>query len=127
MDSIGWNGLAPLYTCIAIAAAASSLAITITQTEVFSALRAWSQKLGHMTGHLFQCFYCMSHWIVGAGVLLYQPRILRSSVLVADLVVSAFFTVTMTAFVSGLMFKAFMAAMAMKLKEKEAREILSRQ
>ena len=116
-----------LWICMTVAISASSIAVTITQTEVFAPVRAWSHKLGKMIAHLFQCFYCMSHWVVAAGVLIYQPRLIRSSLLPVDLLVSAFFTITMAAFTSGLLFKVFLCAMTMKLKEKKVKEMLARQ
>ncbi|WCU83846.1 DUF1360 domain-containing protein [Pseudomonas aeruginosa] len=115
-----------LWACLVLAVAASSIAITITHTEVFAPLRAWMQNLGHMVGYLFQCFYCMSHWVVFLGILIYQPRILGSGSLFADLVVSAFFTLTLSAFVSGIFFKVFLTAMAMKVREKEVKEIMAK-
>lgn len=115
-----------LWVCAVLAVASSSIAITITHTEVFAPLRAWTLKLGHMIGYLFQCFYCMTHWIVFLGILIYQPRVITSGSLIADLVISAFFTITLSAFVSGIFFKAFLTAMAMKVREKEVKEIMAK-
>jgi len=115
-----------LWICIVLAIAASSIAITITQTELFAPLRVWTQKLGHMVSYLFQCFYCMSHWVVFLGILTYRPRVVQSGSLVADLVVSAFFTVTLSTFVSGLIFKVNLTAMAVKVRKKEMEEILAK-
>lgn len=120
------ESLSALWACLVLAVAASSIAITITHTEVFAPMRAWAQKLGHMIGYLFQCFYCMSHWVVFLGILIYRPRILSSASLLADLVVSAFFTLTLSAFVSGVFFKVFLTAMAMKVREKEVKEIMAK-
>ncbi|EMB5690524.1 hypothetical protein N0P26_000903 [Acinetobacter baumannii] len=115
-----------LWVCLVLSVASSSVAITITHTEVFAPLRAWMQKLGHMIGYLFQCFYCMSHWIVLLGILIYRPQILNSSSFLADLIVSAFFTLTLSTFVSGIIFKVFLTAMAMKVREKEVKEIMTK-
>ncbi|WJD65107.1 DUF1360 domain-containing protein [Pseudomonas kurunegalensis] len=118
--------LGALWACFVIAVAASSIAYTITMTELFVPVRAWSQKLGHMIGYLFNCFYCMSHWIVFAGVLIYKPVLLNSGYLAVDLLVSMFFTITLSAFICGFIFKVFLVAMAMKIKEKEIKEIMSK-
>ncbi|MDH2624471.1 hypothetical protein V3N00_15170 [Acinetobacter baumannii] len=115
-----------LWACVVLSVAASSIAITITHTEVFSPLRAWMQKLGHMIGYLFQCFYCMSHWIVFLGILIYRPQILNSSSFLADFIVSVFFTLTLSTFISGIFFKVFLTAMAMKVREKEVKEIMTK-
>lgn len=123
-----FNGAAlnALWSCFVIAVAASSISYTITQTELFIPVRSWSQKLGHMIGYLFSCFYCMSHWVIFVGILIYKPVLISSGYLVVDLLVSAFFTITIAAFICGFIFKVFLTAMAMKIKEKEIKEILSK-
>ena len=79
-----------------------------------------------MIGYLFTCFYCMSHWVVIAAVLIYQPRLIQSGSLVCDLIVSTFFTITISALACGLLFRVFLTAMAMKLKQKEMAEAMSK-
>lgn len=120
------NVFGSLWACFVIAVAASSISHTITQTELFVPVRAWTQKLGHMIGYLFTCFYCMSHWVVAAGILIYRPVLISSGNLVVDLVVSAFFTITLAAFISGFIFKVFLTAIAMKIKEKEIKELMAK-
>ncbi len=44
-------------TCVAIALAAASIAMTLTQTELFAGLRAWTAKKHALLGHLFHCFF----------------------------------------------------------------------
>ncbi|ENZ9379739.1 hypothetical protein ACHDBX_003517, partial [Acinetobacter baumannii] len=58
--------------------------------------------------------------------LIYRPQILNSSSFLADLIVSAFFTLTLSTFVSGIIFKVFLTAMAMKVREKEVKEIMTK-
>lgn len=118
--------LGALWACFVIAVASSSISYSITQTELFVPVRAWAQKLGHMIGYLFTCFYCMSHWVVFAGILIYQPILVDSGYLAVDLIVSSFFTITISAFISGFIFKVFLTAIAMKLKEKEIKEIMAK-
>lgn len=125
-DVLNLSFLNALWVCFVIAVAASSISYTITQTELFVPVRAWTQKLGHMIGYLFTCFYCMSHWVVLAGVLIYKPVLINSGYLTIDLVVSTFFTITLASFVCGFIFKVFLTAIAMKLKEKEIKEIMAR-
>lgn len=102
------------------------MSITITQTELFAPIRALMLKAGHMIGYLFQCFYCMKHWVVLGLTLLYQPALIKSGFLVADLAVSWFFTVTVSCFVSGIVFKVFLLAMGSKIKEKELMALLAK-
>lgn len=126
MDIVWSNSASALWACFVIAVAAASISYTITMTELFAPVRSWSQKLGHMIGYLFTCFYCMSHWVVIAAVLIYRPRLIQSDLLGVDLIVSIFFTITMAALVCGLLFRVFLTAMAMKLKQKEMAEAMSK-
>ncbi len=117
--------LASLWVCFVIAIASSSISITVTQTELFAPWRAWTDKVHYKLGYLFSCFYCLSHWVVFLGVAVYRPVLAHSGYLVVDWIVSAFFTVTLSTFVSGLMFPVFLAAMAKKVKEKEFKDMFS--
>lgn len=67
----------------------------------------------------------MKHWVVLGLTLLYQPALIKSGFLVADLAVSWFFTVTVSCFVSGIVFKVFLLAMGSKIKEKELMALLA--
>lgn len=115
-----------LWTCIVLSFAAASISFTITQTELFVPIRNIANKIGHMTGYLFHCFYCMSHWVIIAGVLIYQPTIIDSGFFWIDLMVTGFFTVTVTTFVNGFMFRSFINAMAKMMKEKELKEVMAK-
>jgi hypothetical protein len=94
-------------TVIAIAAAAVSM--SFTQGSMFEPIRKWFAGRNKLLGELSRCFFCMSHWIAFTGVAIYQPRPVQS-VLLADLIVSAFFAIALATIVSGLMFMAFLAA-----------------
>lgn len=114
-----------LWTCLVLAIASASVSITLTQTELFAPLRAAANKAGHMIGHLFHCFYCISHWVVIAGIAVYRPIIISSGVPVMDWTVSAFFTIALTALVCGMIFKVFLAAMSKKATEHELKKTLT--
>ncbi|MGI2880108.1 DUF1360 domain-containing protein [Vibrio furnissii] len=114
-----------VWVCLVLAISASSISITITQTELFAPLRAFTERLGHMIGYLFRCFYCMSHWVVIAGVVVYQPVVVQSPYWPVDLVVSTFFAITLSSFFSGLMFQVFQAAMGKKIKELEVQAMMA--
>lgn len=124
---IDQSALQALWSCFVLSLAAASIAYTITQTELFLPVRKIASKVGHMTGYLFHCFYCMSHWIVFAGVLIYQPVLISSGHLYIDLIISAFFTVTLTTFINGIMFRAFINAMAKMMKEKELKAMMEKE
>lgn len=116
---------AAVWVCIALALASASVSITITQTEIFAPIRARAYKAGHMIGYLFHCFYCMTHWVVIAGIAVYRPIIISSGLMIADLTVSVFFTVALSTFFSGIIFRVFLTAMARTAKEHELRKIMS--
>lgn len=114
-------------TCVAIALAAASIAMTLTQTELFAGLRAWAAKKHALLGHLFHCFYCMSHWTVLAGMVIYRPALLHSDMALVDWVMTAFITLTLTTFINGLMFKVFQAAVTTHVMKHNAQITLQKQ
>ncbi|MEG3131164.1 DUF1360 domain-containing protein [Pantoea cypripedii] len=114
-----------LSICLMIALASASLSMTITQTELFAALRAWTARKNGMLGHLFSCFYCMSHWMVAAGMLFYQPALLHSDIGLVDWLVTAFVVLTVTTFINGLLFKVFQAAVRTHVMKHEAQQTLN--
>lgn len=116
--------IATLTTCLMIALAASSISITVTQTELFAAFREWTAKRNALVGHLFQCFYCLSHWVVFGGMAVYRPALLNSGVALIDWVMTAFVTITFATLISGLMFKVFQAAISMHVMKHEAQKTL---
>lgn len=113
-----------LTTCLMIALAASSISMTVTQTELFAAFREWTTKKNAMLGHLFHCFYCLSHWVVFGGVLVYRPALLHSGFALIDWVMTAFITITLTTLINGLMFKVFQAAVSTHVMKFEAQKTL---
>ncbi|WP_054179533.1 DUF1360 domain-containing protein [Trabulsiella odontotermitis] len=114
-----------LSTCLMIALASASLAMTITQTELFTTLRAWATRINDLLGHLFSCFYCMSHWMVAGGMLIYHPSLLKSGIGLIDWLTTAFAVLTITTFINGLLFKVFQAAIRTHMMKHEAQQILN--
>ncbi|OTG85739.1 DUF1360 domain-containing protein [Acinetobacter sp. ANC 4558] len=111
-----------LIICMILAVASASISMTLTQTELFAPLRNWAKSTGHMIGHLFQCFYCMSHWVVILGILIYQSILIHSGYIWVDLIISVFFTITLTTFICGIMFKVFLTGMNKAVKEQELKK-----
>ncbi|XXN63354.1 DUF1360 domain-containing protein [Enterobacter ludwigii] len=116
-----------LSICLAIALASASISMTITQTELFAGLRAWTAKKHALLGHLFHCFYCMSHWVVFVGMVIYRPDLLHSGMAIVDWLMTAFVTLTFTTFINGLMFKVFQAAITTHVMKHEAQITLQKQ
>lgn len=115
-----------LWACIVISFAAASISYTITQTELFVPIRNLANKMGHMIGYLFHCFYCMGHWVIIIAVLIYKPIIINSGHMVVDLIVTGFFIVTLMTFVNGFMFKSFSSAIKKMTDEMELKEKMSK-
>ena len=118
------EALAALWTCAVLAVAASSISITVTQTEIFAPLRSAMNRVHPMVGHLFHCFYCFSHWAAIAGVALYRPVLISSGYPLADLTISVFFTIGLAALTSGLIFTAFIAAVTKHAKQAQLKKEL---
>lgn len=116
-----------VWICLSIALASASISMTLTQTELFAGLRAWTARLHPMVGHLFHCFYCLSHWVVFAGMLIYRPYLLHSGITVIDWVMTAFITLTITTFINGLLFKVFQAAVTTHVMKHNAQITLQKQ
>lgn len=91
-----------LTTCVVLAVAAGGVATTIAKAKVFFKLREFVTAHSHHGGLLITCPYCISHWLVFAGVALYQPRLVHSGAPVVDVVVSAFASVTLATVVARL-------------------------
>lgn len=121
MDQI-WPAL---WTCLVIALASSSISLTLTQTELFAPLRALAARIHPMIGHLAHCFYCTSHWVVIAGIAIYQPTLVSSGTIVVDLIVSTFVTVSLATYMSGLSFAVFLGAMAKGTREQALKRSIS--
>ncbi|MEB5974402.1 DUF1360 domain-containing protein [Pantoea dispersa] len=116
-----------LGVCLAIALASASIAMTLTQTELFAGLRAWTARKHALLGHLFHCFYCLSHWVVFAAMLVYRPTLLNSGLPLIDWLMTAFITLTLATFVCGLIFKVFQAAVTTHVMKHDAQIKLQKQ
>lgn len=116
-----------LTTCLMIALAASSISMTVTQTELFAAFREWTVKKNALIGHLFQCFYCLSHWVVFGGMVIYRPALLSSDFALIDWIMTAFITITIATLINGLMFKVFQAAIGTHVMKHHAQQTLQSQ
>ncbi|AGB84353.1 hypothetical protein D781_4167 [Serratia sp. FGI94] len=111
--------------CLMIALASASIAMTITQTELFAAPRAWIARKNELLGHLFHCFYCLSHWVVFAAMLIYRPNLLHSGLTLIDWVMTAFITLTLATFINGVLFKVFQAAIRTHVMKHDAQQTLN--
>ncbi|MCG2572613.1 hypothetical protein LVY74_03435 [Acinetobacter sp. ME22] len=114
------------WMCLVIALAATSISITITQTELFVPVQHWMQRCHRLLGYLFQCFYCMSHWVVIVMVLIYQPILIHSQFIWIDLMVSIFVCITLTAWMCGAVFQVFVLAIRKKQKQFEFQNLISK-
>lgn len=110
-----------VYTVIVLSLAVSSISVTVTRSKVFAPFRAWIGARHEKLGGLFSCFYCLSHWLAAAFVLVYQPRLL-SLWLPLDLVVAVFAIVTIASIFSGLTILSFRIAEYGYVSEKKGQD-----
>lgn len=86
---------ATIITCLVIALAAGGAAATITKAKIFFRFRMLVTRNTYWGGLLVSCPYCMSHWIVFAIIAAYRPRLVTSSLVPLDVIVTGFAIVTL--------------------------------
>lgn len=84
-----------------LALATSAISITVARGGVFSSQRKWLLKHHNWLGRLASCPYCMSHWVAGVLVAIYQPVVVAVW-LPLDLIISLFIMVALSAVVTGI-------------------------
>jgi hypothetical protein len=96
-----------LHETAVMAVAIGVVSLTITQATIFEWLREWIADRSEFLGELFECPYCMSHWIALLVMLIYRPQLLSTGHLWPDLVVSWFALVGLGSLVSGILLRVF--------------------
>ncbi len=97
-----------LSNILYLSAAIAAISLTVTRAVVFRWWREWVDSKNKFIGELFTCPYCFSHWLSIAAVIIYQPRLVTSNILILDLIVSIFVMVTVSSLFCGLVVRAFM-------------------
>lgn len=90
---------------IFLSLAVSAASLTLSKAEIFLLVRGWLWDRSDWLGRLITCPYCTSFWVAFGVVLVYQPRIERSGVLLLDLFVSALMIVALSVLWMGVMWK----------------------
>ena len=105
-----------LRQIVVMALAVGTVSMTITKANIFAWLRDWMDRLAdhhsfmEWFADLFQCPYCMSHWIALGLMLIYQPLLLDTGNKWPDLVVSWFALVALGALSAGAIYRIFKTA-----------------
>lgn len=107
------------YRDIAVLALAiGAVSLTLTTADIFAWLRNWIEKrsysrtwlvkvpFGFLHG-VFECPYCMSHWIVLAAMFVLEPVLFSTGHHWPDLVVSGFALVALSSVVAGGILRIF--------------------
>lgn len=76
----------------------ASVSFTITETKLFEPFRLWLEKKSQFLGKLFTCGYCLGHWVAFFLVVIYQPRLFTSIIMIIDY----FFTALVIAWLGGI-------------------------
>lgn len=97
-----------LLTQVAVfSVAVGVVSLTLTQAAIFEWLRDWVEDRSEFLGELFNCPYCMAHWIALAVMLIYQPMLIGTGPAWANWTVSWFTLVGLGSLVSGLIMRVF--------------------
>lgn len=83
------------------------VSLTLTQAMLFEWLRGWIEDRSEFLGELFNCPYCMAHWIALGAMFIYQPMLIGTGPLWANWAVSWFAMVALGSVVSGLILRLF--------------------
>lgn len=93
-----------MYQVVVLALATAAISTTISKGGIFASAREWIFERNEWLGKLVSCSYCTSHWVAMALVAFYRP-VLVQQWLIADLVISVFSVVAISAIISGLIIK----------------------
>lgn len=90
-----------------IALAVASISMTITKAKVFAFAREVIADTNEWLGELFNCPYCMSHWVSLAAMLVFDPIVLVSPAPAFSWIATYFALVTISSVTGGLIYKAY--------------------
>lgn len=93
-----------MYQVLVLSLATAAISVTISRAQIFATFRAFVAEKSSWAGKLISCYYCTSHWVAIAFVLIYRP-VLISRFFVIDLFVSTFSIVCIAALVGGIIIK----------------------
>ena len=88
------------------------ISFSISETKLFEPLRNWLSAKSSLLCKLFNCGYCLGHWVAFLLVVIYQPRLFTSLLFPIDY----FFTALVIAWLSA--FQWIMLCYLMKLVDK---------
>jgi len=110
---------------LVLALATSAISVTITQSDIFSGLRASVANRSRWLGVLVRCPYCTSHWVSVVLMWWYGQRIVPETYLPIDLFVSALAIVAVASFFTFLVMLAYKYAHTSR-NEEELRDLLAK-
>lgn len=82
-----------------LALAVSAVSLTLSKSHFSDFLIPWARRRGDMFGQLMNCHYCLSHWIAGGLVLMYNPHLIEFF-RPLDILVTIFAVVAVSAVIS---------------------------
>lgn len=93
MLKVSWEGIVAV---VFIASAVATVSMTVTRALIFRSFRKWVESKSEFLGDLFACPYCTSHWVAAVAAALVWPRVIMTSSIVLDVVLSALSIVAVT-------------------------------
>jgi hypothetical protein len=88
------------------------ISFTITETKLFEAFRNLLNEKNNFLSKLFNCGYCLGHWVAFVLVAIYRPKLVSSFFSPMD----CFFTALVIAWLSG--FQWIFLCYLMRITEK---------
>lgn len=100
-----------LYQVAVLALATAAVSVIISRAKISEPIRdrcrTSVRRIVRWMGELLSCTFCTSVWISGIATVIYRPRVLTSSMVVADVLVSWFAIVTLGTFCAWVVFRAY--------------------
>lgn len=90
-----------------LALAVGAISLTLTKAQIFEWLRNLVGRISTWLGELFDCPYCMAHWVALGTMFLYKPILIASGHGWLDLFVSYFALVALGSLVAGAIYRLF--------------------
>jgi hypothetical protein len=56
----------------------ASISFTVSETKLFKGFRDWIEGKNDFLFYLFNCGYCLGHWIAFGLVALFKPKLFNS-------------------------------------------------
>lgn len=98
-----------IFKFVMLSMCIATISLTITKSVAFSPVRRMVYQQSEWLGALFNCPYCLTHWIAILFVTLlyvYSPFHMVTNKVFLDIMIMIFATTSLATLISGVMFFA---------------------